>query len=355
LGYTLNIFKLPFQLKFFIMEPVKLSRREFVNTIMAGVALGPFMISMQRCAGTGIPTRPLGKTGEHVSIIGYGGWDSVANKTDEESIKLMHEALDEGITFWDNAWEYHNGRAEEVMGKALADSSRRNKVFLMTKVCARDYQGAKKNLEDSLRRLNTDRIDLYQCHAIQYPGDRERIFDPEAGALKALLEAQKEGKIRYIGFTGHRDPQIHLDMLSMPFEWTSVQLPLNIMDAHYQSFQKAVLPVLNEKQIAALGMKSLAGQDGRIARELNVTAGLCRRYSLSLPVSSLICGIQTRKELHADLKIARNFKPLTEEEVNSLLDISSEPSKNGEIEQYKNPQGFYGCSYHARFLQNEKQ
>lgn len=336
------------------MEYRTLSRREFVNTIMAGVALSPFIMSMQRHSAVGLPTRPLGKTGQQVSIIALGGWDSVANKTDDESIKLMHEALEEGITFWDNAWEYHNGRSEEVMGKALAQSSRRDKVFLMTKVCARDYEGAKKQLDESLRRLKTDRIDLYQCHAIQYPGDGKRIFDPENGALKALKEAKKAGKIRFIGFTGHREPKIHLDMIDMPYGWDSVQMPLNIMDAHYSSFQKEVLPVLLNKKIAILGMKSLAGQDGRIARELNVNAELCRRYSLSLPVSALVCGIQTREELHLDLKIARNFKPLTEAEVNSLLDISREPAKSGEIEQYKNPKGFYGCSYHSNQLAQGK-
>lgn len=332
----------------------RLTRREFVNTIMAGVALSPFIMSMQRYNPGGLPTRPLGKTGIQVSIIGYGGWDSVANKTDDESINLMHFALDQGITFWDNAWEYNNGRSEEVMGRALAESSRRNKVFLMTKVCARDYKGVKKQLEESLKRLKTDRIDLYQCHAIQYPGDAQRIFDPDNGGLKALLEAKKEGKIRFIGFTGHRDPKIHLDMIDMPFEWDSVQMPLNIMDAHYSSFQKAVLPVLLKKNIGALGMKSLAGQDARIPRDLNVSVELCRRYSLSLPVSSVICGMQTRQEIEKDVAIARDFKPLTEAEVNSLLDISKEPSKTGSIEEYKNPQGFYGCSYHSKVLESEK-
>lgn len=335
------------------MEPTRLTRREFVNTVMAGVALSPFIMSMQRNSSNGIPTRPLGKTGVQVSIIGYGGWDSVANKTDEESVKLMHYALYQGITFWDNAWEYHDGRAETVMGKALSDSSRRDKVFLMTKVCARDYKGVKRQLEESLKRLRTDRIDLYQCHAIQYPGDGQRIFDPENGGLKALLEARKEGKIRFIGFTGHRDPKIHLEMINMPFEWDTVQMPLNIMDAHYNSFQKQVVPVLMKKNTGILGMKSLAGQDARIPRDLNVSVELCRRYSLSLPVSSLVCGMQTLEEIDKDIAIARNFKPLTETEVNNLLNISQEPSKTGKIEEYKNPKGFYGCSYHAHVLEGE--
>ncbi|NJK95747.1 MAG: aldo/keto reductase [Bacteroidales bacterium] len=224
----------------------------------------------------------------------------------------------------------------------------------MSKVCARDYEGVKRQLEEALRRLKTDHIDLYQFHAIQYPGDGKRILDTDKGGLKALLEAKKAGKIRYIGFTGHRDPKIHLDMLNMPFEWDTVQLPLNILDAHYSSFQKEVLPVLTKRNIAALGMKSLAGQDARLPRELNISPELCRRYSLSLPVSALVCGIQTREELQADLKIVRNFKPLTEDDVNMLLDKSREPSKTGIIEEYKNPKGFYGCSYHASILQQEQ-
>jgi aryl-alcohol dehydrogenase-like predicted oxidoreductase len=274
--------------------PKESTRREFIQTLMAGVTLGPAMMEMQRSSPNGIPTRPLGKTGVHISIIGYGGWDSVAGKSDSESIQLMHEAIDEGVTFWDNCWEYHEGRAEEVMGKALAGSSRRDKVFLMTKVCARDYKGAQRHLEDSLRRLRTDRVDLWQFHAIQYENDSKSICSPENGGLKAALEARKAGKLRFISFSGHMDPNSHLEMLGMPHEWDSVQMPLNIMDAHYTSFQKRVLPVCNERKIGALGMKSLAGQDARIPRDLNVSPELCRKYALSLPVSAVICGMQTR-------------------------------------------------------------
>ena len=333
--------------------PKELSRREFMRTLMAGIAMGPIVTSMQKSSPSGIPTRPLGKTGERVSIIAYGGWDSVANKSDKESVKLMHEALEEGITFWENAWEYHDGRAETVMGKALYESQKRDKVFLMTKVCARDYKGARKQLEDSLTRLHTDRLDLWQFHSIQYDGDVQRIFDPENGALKAALEAKKEGKIRFIGFTGHMYPEMHLKMLEMPHQWDTVQLPLNIMDAHYNSFQQQVLPVVNERLIGALGMKSLAGQNARIHRDLNVKVQLLRKYSLSLPISSLVCGIQTREELLSDIEVARNFTPLNEEEIEQLLDISLVPAQDGEIELYKNPQGYFGCSYHAGVLRTE--
>ena len=335
------------------MKNREFSRRKFIQTIMAGVALGPAMMGMQKNTSSGIPTRPLGKTGENVSIIAMGGWDSVANKSDDESIRIMHEAMDRGITFWDNSQDYHQGRAEEVMGKALAEVSRRDKVFLMTKVCARDYAGAKRQLEQSLKRLRTDRIDLWQFHSIQYDGDMQRIFDPENGALRAAIEARDEGRIRYIGFTGHRHPDIHLEMMNQDFDWDVVQMPLNILDAHYNSFRHNVLTVANERNMGTIGMKSLAAQNARISRELNISPELCIRYSLSLPVSTLCLGFQTREEMIADVNIARDFKPLTGDEVDRLLAKSQSPAKDGEIELYKNPEGYFGCSYHRGVLEQE--
>jgi len=323
------------------------SRRNFIKTLMVGVAMGPIITRHQLFSVNGIPTRPLGSTGERVSIIGYGGWDSVVKKSDEESIRLMHEAIDGGITFFDNAWEYNKGRSEEVMGKALTMDGYRKRIFLMTKVCARDYEGAKKQIDQSLSRLRTDHVDLFQVHAVQYDDDPKVIFDPDNGSFKAILEAKKAGKCRYIGFSGHMYPEVHLQLINMPIAWDTVQLPLNIMDAHYNSFQHKVLPILNEKKIGALGMKSLAGQDGRIVRELNVSAELCRKYALSLPVSTVICGIQTREELLADMAIARDFVPLTEDEINRLLDISREPAKDGIIEKYKDLKSGYGCVCHG--------
>lgn len=333
----------------------KLSRREFIQGLIASASMAPMVMSMQNASSNGIPTRPLGNTGEKVSIIGYGGWDSVVKKTDKESIQLMHEALDAGITFWDNAWEYNNGRSEEVMGKALQESSNRKKVFLMTKVCARDYIHAREQLEDSLTRLRTDHLDLWQFHSLQYEGDVERVMDPENGAIRAAIEAKKAGKIRYIGFTGHMYPELHLKMLGKDFQWDSVQMPLNILDAHYKSFQHQVLPIANQKKIGTLGMKSLAGQNARIHRELNVNVQLLRRYTLSLPISSLICGIQTREELLSDIEVARNFKPFQAEEIDELLAIAKEPAQDGEIELYKNPEGYFGCSYHSKVLRASKE
>ena len=329
------------------------SRREFIQTLMTGVLLGPVVLKTQAMTSSGIPTRALGKTGEQVSIVGFGGWD--LGFIDEKlAIRMMHEGIEAGITFIDNAWEYNRGRSEEVVGKGLKEGNRRNKVFLMTKVCARDYEGAKRHLEDGLRRLQTDRIDLVQLHSIQYDGDRERIFDPENGALKALIEGKKEGKLLYIGFTGHRDPKIHLDMLNAPFDWDSVQMPLNIMDAHYNSFQKQVLPIAIQRNIAALGMKSLVGGFDRISSRVKINAELCRRYSMSLPVSTLICGMQNLEEMRMMIDIARDFKPLTEEKINELLDKAALAAQNGEAEYYKDASRGYGCSYHTGILSGEK-
>ncbi len=330
-----------------------LERRHFMISALGAVALGGDALAMQTPGPNGIPMRPLGKSGASVSMVGLGGWDSVANKTDAESVKLMHEALDSGIFFWDNCWEYHDGRAEKVMGQALAEPGVRGRVFLMTKTCARDYEGARKQIDESLARLRTDHVDLLQFHAMQYPGDPQRVFDPEKGALKAALEAKKAGKLRYLGFSGHMDPQVHLAMLGMPYEWDSVQMPLNIMDAHYLSFQKQVLPVLQKRRIGALGMKSLAGQEGRIPKDLKVNWELCRRYAMSLPVSAVICGLQTSEELQGIVRIAKNFKPLTEEEAHQLLAVSEAPAADGHIEEYKNRKGGYGCSYFDAVLKKQ--
>jgi len=317
------------------MDPNNFTRREFLGTVLGGLAMGSSFMHCQKPGKYGIPVRPLGKTGEDVSIICLGGWDAAAKEPESGIISLMHEALDNGVTFWDNCWEYHNGRAEEVMGKAMAQNQSRDKVFLMTKVCARPYEQAKKYLEDSLKRLQTDYLDLWQFHAIQWEKDPEVILNPETGALRAALEAKKEGKVRYIGFTGHKDPSYHLAMLNAGFEFDTVQMPLNILDPHYHSFQKEVLPVCNERNIGVLGMKSLGAQDGRIPRETGISAEICRRYALSLPISSLVCGVQTKEELRQDIKIARDFKPMKEDEVKEVLAKSELKGLDGEIETYK--------------------
>src|SRR4029077_11797633 len=211
---------------------------------MAGTAEAQQAVQ-QRANARGLPPRPLGKTGEMVSLLCLGGHASTNPQklSDAESSKLIQRAVDEGITFMDNCWDYHDGVAEERMGKALAEGGRRDKAFLMTKVCGRTAKEAQSNLEDSLRRLKTDHIDLWQFHEMVYDNDPDWVF-AEDGAIHTALKAIKDGKVRYLGFTGHKDPRIHLKMLSKPYEWTTVQMPLNVMDAHYRSFQHNVLPEL---------------------------------------------------------------------------------------------------------------
>jgi predicted aldo/keto reductase-like oxidoreductase len=328
------------------------SRREFLQTLAGVVALGSETLAMQTPGPAGIPLRPLGNSGASVSIVGFGGWDTVVDKTEAEAISILHEAIDSGITFWDNAWEYHGGRAEEVMGKAFDTPSRRAKVFQMTKVCARDYEGVRRQIDECLRRLRTDHVDLLQFHAIQYDGDPARVMDPDRGGLKAALEAKKAGKLRFLGFSGHMDPQVHLALLGA-FEWNSVQMPLNVLDAHYLSFEKTVLPEARKRGTGVLGMKSLAGQDARIPRDLGISVELCRRYAMSLPVSTTICGMQNRDELRQMVAIGRGFRPLTSEEVERLLAASKGAAQDGHIEEYKNRKGGYGCSYHAEVLAAE--
>jgi predicted aldo/keto reductase-like oxidoreductase len=327
------------------------TRREFLQTLAGVVAAGAETLAMQTPGPAGIPHRPLGTTGASIPIVGYGGWDSVAGKTDAESVALMHEAIDLGITFWDNAWEYHRGRSETVMGQAFDTPARRDKVFLMTKVCARDYEGAKRQIDECLRRLRTDRVDLLQFHAIQYDGDADRVCHPEAGGLKAALEAKQAGKLRFLGFSGHMYPQVHLKLLGM-HAWNAVQMPLNVLDAHYLSFEKTVVPEVRKRGAGVLGMKSLGGQDARIPRDLGVSVELCRRYAMSLPVSTTICGMQNRDELHQMAAIARGFTPLTADEVSRLLTASKAAAADGHIEEYKNPRGGYGCSYHSEVLKS---
>jgi len=318
-------------------------RRDFLMAAAAGLAatgFGSWVLAAQEDSPAGIPKRPLGKTGEKVSIIGLGGWH-IASIPEGEGIPLIHQAIDEGITFFDNAWDYHDGGAEELMGKALASGGRRDKVFLMTKVCDRDYAGAKKQLDQSLRRLRTDRIDLWQFHEINYTDDPDWVFD--RGGLKAALEAQKAGKVRFIGFTGHKDISFLLAMLKKPFDWATAQMPINVMDAHYRSFQKEVAPLCYRRKIGVIGMKSLAC--GILPKEAGLDASLCRRYALSLPISTLVCGITSRENLKQDVAVGRDFKPMTAAEVQKLLAETKEAGSQGKLERFKTAKQFDG-QYH---------
>jgi uncharacterized protein len=330
------------------------SRREFLGALAGVLALRGEVLGLQAPGPGGIPLRPLGRTGESVSIVGYGGWHAAVGGDEAECIARLHEAIDLGITFMDNAWEYHAGRAEEVMGKALAAPGWRDRVFLMTKVCARDHEGARRHIEDSLRRLRTDRVDLLQLHAVQYADDVERIADPERGALRAILEAREQGKARFLGFSGHRDPQTHLRMIAA-HPWDAVQMPLNLLDAQFRSFERSVLPACREKGIGVLGMKSLGGGggEGTIPRETGLGWELCRRYALSLPVSTVICAMKSREEVRGMARIARGFEPLTAAEVERLLGAAKTAAADGRVEAYKDPTKGYGCSYQDAVLAAE--
>lgn len=325
-------------------------RREILAAAAAGFSMARQLVGAQRNTGTGIPQRKFGRHEEMISILSLGGWD-IGRAEDATAIAIMHAAIDNGLTFFDNCWEYHNGRSEELMGRAL-EGGRRDRVFLMTKVCGRTYDDARSNLEDSLRRLRTDRLDLWMFHGIRWDEDPDLIFDMEKGAVRAALEARAAGTVRYIGFSGHKDPKFHLAMLERtarpgaPFEWDAVLMPLNLVDPQYLSFQTEVLPVLVKRGIAALGMKALGAQNGRFVRELGVSAQECRRYTLSLPIASLICGIQTMEHLRQDLAIAREFRPMTLEETQSLLAKVDGKNAEARLEAYKT--GDYGCSVHRR-------
>ncbi len=292
--------------------------------------------TIERNAG-GLPVRELGKTGLKVSIIGFGGGHFVRSHVDEAtSVRLVHSAIDAGVDFIDTAWEYHNGESERRMGLALND--RRQRVTLMTKVCARDRKTAEDQLHDSLRRLQTDVIDVWQFHEVNYDNDPDWIFRAE-GALEAALAARQAGKIRFIGFTGHKSPHIMLKMLAQDFDWDTCQMPINAADAHYRSFQKEVLPELVKRGIGCIGMKSLGG-NGKIVSGLGLTAQQARRFSLSLPISTLVCGIESMENLEQDVAIARNFTPMSNEEKEGLLASIVEEASDGRYEWFKSTQHF---------------
>lgn len=300
----------------------------------------------------GVPKRQLGSTGAQVSMLGLGGAHIGKPELPEsEAIAIMRAAVDGGITFFDNCWDYNDGHSEERMGRALRDGYRNN-VFLMTKLDGRTAQSATTQLEQSLRRLQTDVIDLVQVHEVIRMNDPERSFAAD-GVIGALQAAKKAGKLRFIGFTGHKDPAIHLHMLDAAqhagFEFDTVQMPLNVMDAHYKSFEHGVLPVLLERKIGVLGMKSMGSGD--ILKSGVVTAEECLRYSLSLPTSVVITGIDSRQVLEQDLKLARSFVPLSGQEKSALLARTKGPAQAGEHELFKTASKYDGTAKHPKWLE----
>jgi len=290
--------------------------------------------------GDEIPRRPLGRTGAEVSALALGGYNLGLVKSQREAIRIVQAAFDAGITFMDNAWEYHDGLSEEIMGKALA--GRRHNVFLMTKVCThgRDRQTAMRQLHQSLRRLKTDYLDLWQIHEVVYDNDPDLHF-AKGGAIAALDQAKREGKVRFVGFTGHKDPAIHLKMLSHDYPFDACQMPLNVLDGTFRSFEQQVLPELNRRGIAPLGMKSMCGL-GEIIKKRIVTPTEALRYAMSLPVAATVSGIDSMKILNQNLKIARGLVPMSAREMQALRTRCASAAADGHFELYKTSKHFDG-------------
>lgn len=299
--------------------------------------------------------RTLGRTGERVSAIGLGGWHLSLENVDEALAgRIVRTAIDRGITFMDNSWDYNDGASEIRMGKALRDGYR-DKVFLMTKIDGRSRKEATKQLEESLRRLQTDHVDLIQHHEVLRFEDPHRIFDGDEGAHAALLDAQRAGKVRYIGFTGHKDPRIHLHTLEVAAQnghsFDTVQMPLNVMDAHYRSFEKLVLPVLVQQNVGVLGMKSLA--NGHIPRSGTVTAIECLHYALNLPTSVVINGMDSMERLEQALHAADTFRAMPPDEVQALLAKTARPAARGEFELFKTSSIYDATAQNPEWLGEE--
>jgi uncharacterized protein len=325
-------------------------RRDFLKGVVAAGILAHFGNNLALAANSsGIPTRTLGHTGQKVSMLGLGGYH-LGNPSETDATKIVRMAVDNGITFMDNCWDYNGGESEVRLGKALRDGYRQ-KVFLMTKIDGRDARNAAAQLDQSLQRLQTDHLDLLQFHEVIRMNDPERIF-AAGGGMEAVVKAREAGKLRFIGFTGHKSPGIHKHMLEVAdqhnFKFDTVQMPLNVMDAQYDSFQKIVLPMLQERNIGVLGMKSLG--DKILLKSGKVTALECLRYSLSLPTSVVITGCDSTKDVQQAIDIGRNFKPMSETERAALLSKTSEAAKNGQFELYKTGTQFDGTAHNPQWL-----
>jgi uncharacterized protein len=319
------------------------TRRQFMHGVgMLGASVGvgagaPGASAAIGDAGTAasgeIPRRTLGRNGVQVSAIGVGGHHLGDLPTVDDAIRLVHEAVDAGITFFDNCWEYYNGKTENWLGQAL--EGRRDKVFLMTKVCThgRSMRLALQMLEQSLRRLRTDHLDLWQIHGIVYDNDPELAYAAE-GVLEAFDQAKAQGKTRFVGFTGHKDPAFHLKMLELGYPFDTVQMPLNPFDAGFHSFEQQVLPEVNWRGMAALGMKSMGGTAWAVKNGV-VTAEELLRYAMSLPVAVTICGMDSLDVLHQNLRIARGFQPMTDGEMDGLRARCAPTAADGRYEPYK--------------------
>ena len=314
-----------------------MDRREFLKA-GAAAALITALGRQVSWAGEkgGMPYRPFGKSGDRLSLLGIGGAHIGESYVPEAlGIQIIRTALDEGVNFLDNCWDYNKGESEIRMGKALRDGYRA-KAFLMTKTDGRDAATAAQQIDQSLQRLQTDHVDLIQMHDIHDMAEPDKVFGP-GGAVEALVAARKAGKARYIGFTGHKNPDVHLHMLAVAdqhgFVFDSVQMPLNVMDAHFMSFGQKVLPVLVEKKINILGMKPIGARD--ILKSNTVSAPECLRFAMNLPVTVCITGCDSMPILQQGLDAARNFQPMTHEEVTAMLARTEAAAAHGEFEHYK--------------------
>jgi uncharacterized protein len=332
-------------------EDPGVSRREFLGMTAASLLMsGSLSGATKPESKNGIPHRTLGRTGEKVSLIGLGGYHLGKQTDPNESIRIIRTGIDEGINFLDNCWDYNDGESEIRMGKALRDGYR-EKAFLMTKIDGRNKTAAAAQLDESLRRLQTDRIDLLQFHEVIRDSDPDRIF-AKGGAMEVALEARKAGKIRFIGFTGHKSPDTHLKMLAAAaqhgFTFDAVQMPLNVMDAHFHSFEKKVLPVLTRDGIGVLGMKPMG--DPFILRSKTVTAVECLHYAMNLPTSVVITGCDSLPILQQALQAARTFQPMDSSQVAALLGKTAKAAEAGQFELYKTTHHFDGTVANPQWL-----
>lgn len=332
-----------------------MDRRDFLKTatVAAGVAAAAGVLRAEEKTPEveGMIYRTLGRTGERVSAIGLGGYHlGKPGLAEDESIRLARQAIDHGITFMDNCWDYNGGVSEVRMGKTLAGGYR-SKVFLMSKIDGRTKAAAAQQIDESLQRLGTDHVDLMQFHEVIRLEDPDRIF-AEGGAMEAMQAAQKAGKVRYIGFTGHKDPLVHLRMLDIArehsFHFDAVQMPLNVMDAHFRSFEHQVLPVLVREGIAPLGMKAFGDHHILQSNTIQPIEGL--HYCLNLPVSVQITGIDSQAVLDQALEAARTFKPMSEAQVASLLERTKTAAQDGKYELFKTTSAFDGTAHNPKWL-----
>jgi uncharacterized protein len=326
-----------------------MNRRNFLKSALAAITIMP--VFRGAASARDVPRRTLGRTGEKVSIVGIGGYHlGRPNVTEAESIRIVRMGIDGGIDFLDNCWDYNGGISETRMGKALCNGYR-EKAFLMTKLDGRNARAAAQQLDDSLRRLQTDRIDLIQFHEIIRNTDPQLIFAP-GGAIEAMLKARQAGKVRYIGFTGHKSPEIHLEMLRTAFAhgftFDTVQMPLNVMDAHFESFEAKVLPVLVGHNIGVIGMKSMG--DHFILNSKVVSPIECLHYAMNLPTSVVVTGCDSTSVLKQALQAASSFQSMTKQQVAALLARTAQSARSGQYELYKTGHHFDGTYANPQWL-----